>query len=315
MDFGEDYQEIIDSFMTFLSQVDRYTLGDDLRTLEDFYFGFCDSGLLGAIRDGEDIMQFVSEDYRNEKHILGMINSLSGNERTKGMVDALYNVVLKAAFSGTQNGDSANGGEVLPEIDIQDVKDGLNNIVAIKKDDYSTTEEYREVLSNTIGETINDTIGVELEKETIDEIANYVDENYADQLGELTDEEFNELMFEVVDIYQRYQNGEEINPDDLEDLLPPGNNENNNNNNNNNNENDHDHSNNGGNGNVNYSHNPSHQVFVIDPVAPTCTSDGCTMGVICLTCGETVLEPEIVPASHTYSSDYDNVCDVCGHRR
>ena len=232
LDFGEDYAEIIESFMSFLSDVSRETLGDDLGTLEDFYFGFCNSGLLTAISDGEDIMQFVSDDYRGERHILGMVNALSGNPRTKGIVDGLYNMVLKAAFSGNSGGssNSPEGGDEsaspdqqpLPEISITDVKEGLNNIVSVKKDNYETEEEYREVLSDTISDTINDTIGVELEEETADEIADYVDENFSEQIGELTDEEFNELIFEVIDIYQSYLNGEEINPDDLENIIPGG---------------------------------------------------------------------------------------------
>ena len=226
LDFGEDFGEVLDSFMSFLSQVDRDTLGDDLHTLEDFYFGFCDSGLLTALENNQDIMDFVSEDYRGDRHLLGMVNSLSGNPRTKGIVDSLYNMVLQAAFSNSGSDDSADGeggaNEPLPEINISDVKDGLNEIVSVKKENYDTEEEYREVLSDTISTTINDTIGVELEQETADEIADYVDENFSEQIGDLTDEEFNELIFEVIDIYQGYLNGEEINPDDLENLLPGG---------------------------------------------------------------------------------------------
>lgn len=228
LDFGEDYDEIIESFMSFLESVERETLGEDLTTIEDFYFGFCDSGLLTAISDGQDIMEFVSDDYKGDRHLLGMVNSLSGNPRTKGIVDALYNMVLKAAFS-SNNSNSPEGGDSenpdqqpLPEISITDVKEGLNNIVSVKKENYETEEEYREVLSDTISTTINDTIGVELEEETADEIADFVDENFSEQIGELTDEEFNELIFEVIDIYQGYLNGEEINPDDIENIIPGG---------------------------------------------------------------------------------------------
>ena len=230
LDFGGDFAEIIDSFMSFLTSVERETLGEDLCTLEDFYFGFCNSGLLSAISDGEDIMQFVSDDYRGDRHILGMVNALSGNPRTKGIVDSLYNMVLNAAFSGSTNDNenadqpgNENDGpvEALPQISITDVKEGLNNIVSVKKENYETEEEYREVLSETISTTLNDTVGVEIEEETANEIADYVDENFSEQLGELTDQEFNELIFEVIDIYQSYLNGEEINPDDLENLLPP----------------------------------------------------------------------------------------------
>lgn len=219
MNVGE-FGAIIDSLMAFLAEINEDTLESDLDTVMDFYFGFCDSGILGALSGGEDIMKFISEDYKSDRHILTMLNTLSGNARTKGIVDGLYNLVLSAAFSGS--GDESDGeNNVMADVNISDVREGLNNIVSINRDQYETVEEYREVLSDTISTTINDTIGVELDQETADEIADYVDENFSEQIGELTDEEFNELVFEVIDIYQGYLNGEEVNPDDLENLIPP----------------------------------------------------------------------------------------------
>ena len=221
MNIGE-FSPIIDSLMAFLAEINEDTLGTDLNTVMDFYFGFCDSGILGALLGGEDIMAFISDDYNGDRHILTMLNTLSGNERTKGIVDSLYNLVLSAAFSGS--GDESEGEDnVLADVNINDVREGLNNIVSVNREQYETEEEYREVLSDTISTTINDTIGVELDQETADEIADYVDENFSEQIGDLTDEEFNELMFEMIDIYQGYLNGEEINPDDLENLIPPQN--------------------------------------------------------------------------------------------
>lgn len=216
LDFGEEFTGIIDDLMTFLKSVERETLSKDLNTIKQFYFGFSDSGLISAMTDGEDIMQFISDDYKNDKHILGMINTLSGNPRTQSIVDGLYNFVLNAAFSGAMSSPDGEGeGGESVNIDITEVKNGINNIVSVNRENFETEEEYREVLADTIQTTINDTINVELEDDVVEEIANFVDENYSEQLGELTDEEFNEVIFEVIDIYQKYLNGEEINPDDL----------------------------------------------------------------------------------------------------
>ena len=218
-----DFQHVIDHIMVFMKTVKRQSLADDLNTLKDVYFGFCDSGIMSAITEGQDLMKFISDDYNGDKHLLGMINTLSGNVRTKGIVDQLYNMVLSAAFSGSGNSDGSNSSDdILADIKIEDVKQGLNDIVSVNKSEYSTEEEYREALSDTISTTINNTIGVELEKEVVDEVANYVDENFSEQFEDLTDEEFNEMIFEVIDIYQSYLNGEEINPDDLNNLLPGG---------------------------------------------------------------------------------------------
>ena len=214
---GGEYQAVIDSFMVFFETADSNKLGEDLNTIKSFYFGFCDSGIMAAIKNGDDIMQFITNDYKGEKHILSMINTLSGNPRTQTIVDGLYNLVLNVAFSGANSPDG--DGENVLNIDIVEVKNGLNNIVSVNKSDYATEEEYREVLSETISTTINDTIGVELEDDVVDEISNYVDENFSEQLENLTDEEFNELIFEVIDIYQGFLNGEDVNPDDFDDIL------------------------------------------------------------------------------------------------
>ena len=212
---GGEYQAVIDSFMVFFATSDTDKLGADLNTIKSFYFGFCDSGIMAAIKSGEDIMQFITDDYKGDKHILTMINTLSGNPRTQAIVDGLYNLVLNVAFSGANSPEGE--GDNLLNIDIVEVKNGLNNIVSVNKSDYATEEEYREVLSDTISTTINDTIGVELEEDVVDEISNYVDENFSEQLENLTDEEFNELIFEVIDIYQSFLNGEDVNPDDILD--------------------------------------------------------------------------------------------------
>ena len=215
--FDENVQSVLNSFMSFLKSVSRETLKEDLTTIKNFYFGFNDSGLIAAIKDGADLIDFINQDYRGEKHILGMLNSLSGNPRTKGIVDGMYDLVLNAAFSAGNS--SADGSGEKFEIKVEDVKTGLNNIIAVDKNNYETVEEYKEALSNTITDTINDTVGVELEKETADEIANFVDENFSEKLDELTDKEFNELMFEVIDIYQSMQNGGEVNPDDYDNIF------------------------------------------------------------------------------------------------
>lgn len=222
----EGYKDVADNLIGFLKTISYDNLKEDLDTICDFYFGFSDSGIISAIKNGDDIMAFISDDYNGDKHLLGMINTLSGNPRTKVIVDGLYNLVLNAAFAGgIGNGEGEDGGETAIQIEIQDVKDGLNNIVSVNRSDFTgenAEEEYREALSSTIDTTINDVIGVDLEDEVVDEIATFVDENFSEQLEELTDEEFNELLFEVVDIYQGFLAGEEINPDDLNNLIPGG---------------------------------------------------------------------------------------------
>ena len=48
----------------------------------------------------------------------------------------------------------------------------------------------------------------------------------------------------------------------------------------------------------------------------TCTSTGLTNGTRCKDCGETIVAQSLVPiVAHSYDNEYDDECNICGHKR
>lgn len=59
-----------------------------------------------------------------------------------------------------------------------------------------------------------------------------------------------------------------------------------------------------------------HTVVIDVEVLPTCTTTGLTEGKHCLTCGEIIVKQYEVPMEpHTYDSENDPECNICGHLR
>ena len=60
----------------------------------------------------------------------------------------------------------------------------------------------------------------------------------------------------------------------------------------------------------------SHAVVVDEATSPTCTELGKTAGKHCSVCNEVILAQQEIPMlQHTYSSDFDSTCEVCGFVR
>lgn len=55
--------------------------------------------------------------------------------------------------------------------------------------------------------------------------------------------------------------------------------------------------------------------YETEEIDSTCTQDGYTAGVYCPDCQEYVSGHEIINAAHTYSSDCDTQCNICGETR
>ena len=59
-----------------------------------------------------------------------------------------------------------------------------------------------------------------------------------------------------------------------------------------------------------------HTEVVDKAVAPTCTDTGASEGKHCSTCGKIIVASQELPiVAHTYDDQYDDECNVCGHRR
>jgi len=224
---------LVDSVMVFLEETSTETLDEDLTTLTDVYFGLCDSGIIAAATQGDDVMDAFKE---GKDDLLNAINALSSNERTENIVDSMYDVVLNAAFSGgssapEEEGDAAEGGsnggsnEEMPSITVKQIKENLLKIAKIDKANFADDAAYEAEVSETIIEIAKDIAKIEIEKEMADKAAAFVNEHRTDKMEERLQEvvddkvEFNNLVFALIDAYQCYLDGEEIDAEIFKDFI------------------------------------------------------------------------------------------------
>ncbi len=213
LDKGGQFGDILNGFIDYLQQITDDTLSEDLNTIKDLVFTICDSGAISAIKDGDsDLWTVLQEKNENGEDVVKkIVGILQSNERTAGFVK----IITQALIASLTNIETPSGETVTYD----DLKNGMNNVLAVDKESFETEEEYKQELTNTLDTTLKDN-GIELEEEIVSGIADYIDENYSDQ-SNLTDEEFNDVLLSYYDVYLKYINGEEIDPDELPDGFNP----------------------------------------------------------------------------------------------
>ncbi len=207
VNFGE-YTDVLDGVVNYLSGIDSTTLSEDISTVKELYFELSDSGILAAVKDGENIMSQLEEKRKEGDDVFAeIVGILKENSGTSDFMTS----ITKALISNISTTVTVDGVEV--EVTYESVKESVSEVLNVKKDNFATEEEYKEQLSATLDKALTDN-GIKLEDEIIDGIADYVDENYADVSGELTDEQFNDILLEYYDVYLDYINNGTI-PEDI----------------------------------------------------------------------------------------------------
>lgn len=214
INIDEENEHLLNELVVFLEGVSRESLGEDLNTVKKLYFALSDSGILSEIKAGNsDIMSLLNEKREAGDDVMSnVIGILKSNDRTK----ALMTSITKVLISSISTNVTVDGVEV--EITYDDVKESMKDVLLVKKENFATEEEYKEELTNTLDKALTDN-GIELEDEVLKGIADHIDENYSDFEGELSDEEFNDILLEYYDAYLEYlESGE--NPEGLEGVNP-----------------------------------------------------------------------------------------------
>ena len=193
---GGEYESLFNELLAYLGGITDQTLETDLNTIKDLYFTISDSGVLTAAREGGDIMALLQEQReQGDDSISKLVTILQSNSRTAPMVKALTEALISSLSSGVElEGDVS--------VTYDELKGGMNDVLAVKPDSYATEEEYKEALSDTLDGTLRN-YGIELESEIVDSIADYIDTEYSEVL-EFSDEEFNDVLLHYYDAYLEY---------------------------------------------------------------------------------------------------------------
>jgi uncharacterized membrane protein required for colicin V production len=216
-------REFIVSFLHVFENSTYTTVQEDIRTVQAIYFLLSDSGALLAIggenADGMALVNSLAKVDANGKSTLGSIcTHLKMNVRTAPIATKLNNFAMSALLSSAGISDPNVAQRV------EDVKNDLNEVIAMNKEDYATQEEYKEAVSTKINDTLvkND---IEITEEQLDMVSDFVIEEF-DEIDEITDAEIADFMAKYYDVYMNGSEDGEIPeipelPEGFPDIITP----------------------------------------------------------------------------------------------
>lgn len=197
---GDDVDEaiesnkIINSLMDFIGGITVESYGEDIETVLDLYFMLSDRGVLVMSEEEEgDITDIILGKAEDDSSLIAELKTiLQANPRSAPITRAITETLLLSMVD-TDTGE---------EVDYDELKSDVTEVLKVNKEDYADEVEYKDALSSTLDTTLRDH-GITLNDNELSEVTDYVDENYAGKES-LTDEEFNDILFEYYDIYLKY---------------------------------------------------------------------------------------------------------------
>ena len=196
---GEPMLSLLMAFLDICSTWDINTVEGDLKTLSQVYYLFSDEGLLLA--DGVNSMfaSFLTLDENGSSTFKRMTAILDQNPR----FIVMSNTCSKVAMDLLLQNSGFNNSNVAEKV--ESVKDGINSVVGLDKNDYATEEEYKADVNKGITETLTEN-GISMSEEKIDELTDFVIGNYGDKT-EISDDEFLDFMSKYYDTYAKGGSG------------------------------------------------------------------------------------------------------------
>ena len=195
---GEPKNQLFRAFLDVCATSTVDTVEGDLQTLAKVYYLFSDEGLLAAEDVNSMFASFLILDENGSSTFKRMTVILDENPRFMEMSATCTSVAMDLLLQSS--GVDSNVSET-----ITNVKDGINSVVGLNKDDYANEEEYKADVNKGITDTLVEN-GISMSDEKIDELTDYVIENYGDK-GEISDEEFLDFMSKYYDTYAKTSGG------------------------------------------------------------------------------------------------------------
>ncbi len=227
LDLGieDPFDDFVAEFIAIFESSDKENVTKDLGTFLEVYFILNDAGVLTSFAptEGEssgeeaDVKDLLVADDGNGTVISKVIAKLSENPRTAPIVTSLTKFSLKLIADSV--GNSLPEGVDSEQI-YEDVKSGMNNVLAEVNNPDATPEEKKENVKTSINDALVSsgvlTEETPLDEDIMDSIADYVIQEY-DGKEELTDEDINNT---ILHYYEAYANGELTLPEGTE--IPDG---------------------------------------------------------------------------------------------
>ena len=199
-------KDLVEAFLSVFEGIDADSLSGTLAVIRDTLVMLSDEGAVAALGDSSaDLTKisdiFAKKDAEGKTLIDRLTAKLRENERTAHLVSTITKISITAM---SQNLSDGLGGIEVDEETYENVKEGLSDVVNIKKDEYETEEEYVGAISDSLNSTLVDN-GIELDKALVDDMAQHVADNFGDKEN-LSDEEIDSIILSYYAAYLENQN-------------------------------------------------------------------------------------------------------------
>lgn len=208
-DVDEPLKTILDHVATIFATGSKETLESDLGVMKEIYFILSDADILIETEDSRDITSKFTAKIDGDTVIGKIAKIINSNSRFAPLLTAITEISISHLIDSAE-GQIPNSAQVYSEI-----KTGFNKILAIEKPtdpkDTEAFEEYKQNVSGIISDTLSEN-NITLDPDVIDGISDYIatPESEADEIigkldsdgnGELTDQEFNNILLQYYDSY------------------------------------------------------------------------------------------------------------------
>lgn len=209
----EPLKTLMTELLITFSTSDEETIEGDLHTFADVYYLMATEGVFQS--DDINIMftAFLNLDENGTSAFNRLCALLETNDRYEHMSPILSNIAMDMLLQNS--GVDQDTKETL-----DDVKNTVNDVLKIEKEDFGTAEEYKEAVNNEVSTTLTNN-GIELEPDQIEQLTDYLIQQ-KEEKGKLefTDADMADFMAQYYDIYSKGSSGgiggEPILPPDFE---------------------------------------------------------------------------------------------------
>lgn len=166
----------------------------DIRTVVKVLYILSDDGVLTAVQsDSSELTDaLTSIDDSGETTVKRLIAAMRENDRTAGLVSTLTELSL--AMLSESLGLSDDATEIYTN-----VKEGIGDVLAIDRNEFESSEEYIEAVSNELDAKLQEN-DILLDKAIVDEMAKNIHDKELD-LGDITEETLDEVILSYYDAY------------------------------------------------------------------------------------------------------------------
>ncbi len=189
----EPMGSFIGSIVDVFQDSSKDNLEGDLDTILHVYFILANNGVLSSFDNADNLRTALISKHEDGKTVIDyVVDELYLNPRTAHIVNSLTELSIKIMCESMGLSDDA-------QAVYQNVKGGVNEILAMNEADYATRDEYLDAVSVSLDTTLKAN-NINLDEGTLDTMSNYIADNYSD-VSEITDEDINRALLSYYGAY------------------------------------------------------------------------------------------------------------------